>query len=315
MKKLLLPILSLFLVATGCENILRDSAIDLDSAELQDFSSELVADLGLSKSSTEMVNGVLNRHGGGGKHRKPGFLWRVAGELSLKLSVEEKARLFEKMDEKEVLYFGGPKSKKGKSKKSKKSYFSHIKRVLTDDQKVTFKAIKIAYKEKFKGVYQQVKDGTLSKEDAKAQLDALKEAMKLEIDNLLTEDQKAQIEQNKADGKAKRQAYRDSSKAVMVEVLGMNSSQVASFDAINTEVREAAKGLFEQVKNGDLDKESFRIALKNLFIDKNDKLEALFTVGQLEIIKIHKALELRKKKSKKSKKSKKKKGGRKGGKG
>jgi len=315
MKKLLLPILSLFLVATGCENIMRDSAIDLDSAELQDFSSELVADLGLSKSSTEMVNGVLNRHGGGGKHRKPGFLWRVAGELSLKLSVEEKARLFEKMDEKEVLYFGGPKSKKGKSKKSKKSYFSHIKRVLTDDQKVTFKAIKIAYKEKFKGVYQQVKDGTLSKEDAKAQLDALKEAMKLEIDNLLTEDQKAQIEQNKADGKAKRQAYRDSSKAVMVEVLGMNSSQVASFDAINTEVREAAKGLFEQVKNGDLDKESFRIALKNLFIDKNDKLEALFTVGQLEIIKIHKALELRKKKSKKSKKSKKKKGGRKGGKG
>ena len=315
MKKLLLPILSLFLVATGCENIMRDSAIDLDSAELQDFSSELAADLGLSKSSTEMVNGVLNRHGGGGKHRKPGFLWRVAGELSLKLSVEEKARLFEKMDEKEVLYFGGPKSKKGKSKKSKKSYFSHIKRVLTDDQKVTFKAIKIAYKEKFKGVYQQVKDGTLSKEDAKAQLDALKEAMKLEIDNLLTEDQKAQIEQNKADGKAKRQAYRDSSKAVMVEVLGMNSSQVASFDAINTEVREAAKGLFEQVKNGDLDKESFRIALKNLFIDKNDKLEALFTVGQLEIIKIHKALELRKKKSKKSKKSKKKKGGRKGGKG
>ena len=133
---------------------------------------------------------------------------------------------------------------------------------MTDDQKVTFKAIKIAYKEKFKGVYQQVKDGTLSKEDARAQLDALKEAMKLEIDNLLTEDQKAQIEQNKADGKAKRQAYRDSSKAVMVEVLGMNSSQVASFDAINTEVREAAKGLFEQVKNGDLDKESFRIALK-----------------------------------------------------
>ena len=63
MKKLLLPILSLFLVATGCENIMRDSAIDLDSAELQDFSSELAADLGLSKSSTEMVNGVLNRHG------------------------------------------------------------------------------------------------------------------------------------------------------------------------------------------------------------------------------------------------------------
>jgi len=319
MKKLLLPISTLLMIVVGCDNPMRDNAVELDSAELQDFSSELAADLGLSKSSTEMVNGVLNRHGGGGKHRKPGFLWRVAGELSLKLSVEEKARLFEKMDEKEVLYFGGPKSKKGKSKKSAKSYFSHIKKVLTDDQKVTFKAIKIAYKEKFKGVYQQVKDGTLSKEDAKAQLDALKEAMKLEIENLLTEEQKAQIEQNKADGKAKRQAYRDSSKAVMIEVLGMSSDQVASFDAINTEAREAAKGLFEQVKNGDLDKESFRAALKNVFTEKNDKLEALFTDGQLEIIKIHKALELRKKKhrSNKGKKGggKNRRGGRKGNNG
>lgn len=303
MKKTFLPISILFLALIGCENPMRDSANDLDTVELQDFSSDLITELGLSKASSEVLNNALKLYGSNGKHRDPGFLWRVAGELSLKLSDEEKARLFERMDEKEVLYFGGPKSKKGKSNKSAKNYFSQLKKVLTDDQKVTFKAINNAYKDKYKVVYQQVRDGTLSKEEAKSQLDALKEAMKLEIDSLLTEDQKIQIEQNKADRRTKLQAYRDSSKAVMAEVLEMSSDQIASFDSINTKSLEMAKELFDQMKNGDRDKESYRLALKNLFLEKNNNLKALFSVGQLEIIKIRKGLELRKKsKSKKSKK-------------
>ena len=77
--------------------------------------------------------------------------------------------------------------------------------------------------------------------------------------------------------------------------------------------------MFLQSKNGEIDRESFRAALKNLFSDRNEKLEALFTAGQLEIIKIHKALELRMKKHKGQKGKKdggsKKLGGRKGKKG
>jgi hypothetical protein len=99
----------------------------------------------------------------------------------------------------------------------------------------------------------------------------------------------------------------------MVEVLGLSADQVSLFDAINSEARDAAKALFEQAKNGDLDRESLRAALKNLFTEKNDEMEALFNDDQLEIIKIHKALELRMKKHRgqKGKKG----GGRKGRKG
>ncbi|SVD63086.1 uncharacterized protein METZ01_LOCUS415940, partial [marine metagenome] len=206
MKKLILPISTLLLMAIGCDNPMLDNRVELDNSELQDFSSELASDLGLSETSASAVNDVLNRHGSGGKHREPGFLWKVAGELADKLSEEEKARLFEKMEEKEIPLFGSLKTlkgKKGKGSKGKKgsSYFDGIKKVLTDDQKVTFKAIKVAYKEKFKTIQGQVKDGTLSKEDAKAQKAALKEAMKAEIDALLTDEQKAQLEQNKADRK------------------------------------------------------------------------------------------------------------------
>ena len=129
---------------------------------------------------------------------------------------------------------------------------------MTDDQKVTFKAIIAAYKEKFKAVHEQVKDGTLTKEDAKTELDALREAMNAEVDALLTDDQKAQLEQNKADYEAKRQAYKDSSKAVMTAVLGMTSEQLSEFDTANQEARDAANALFEKAKNGDIDKDTLR---------------------------------------------------------
>ena len=178
-----------------------------------------------------------------------------------------------------------------------------------------FKEILSSYKEKHKAIHSQVKDGTMSKDDAKIQLKPLREAMKAEIDALLTDDQKILVEQNQVDKKAKRQAYKDSSKAVKVDVLDMTSDQVATYELINEETRDASKTLFLQSKNGEIDRESFRAALKNLFSSRNEKLEALFTAGQLEIIKIHKALELRmqKHKGQKGKKSggSKKRGGRK----
>ena len=304
MKRLILPISTFLLFAVGCDNPMLDNAAQLDSPELQDFAKELSSDLGLSESSASAVNDVLNRHGRKGKHREPGFLWKVAGELAVELSDEEKARLFEKMDEKEIPLFGSSKGKKGKKGKS---YFSQIKKVLTDDQKVTFKAIKVAYKERFKAIHEQVKDGTLSKEDAKAQKDALREALKAEIDALLTDEQKAQLEQNKADRKEKRKAYRDSTKAVKVAVLGMTTDQLTAFDAAHQEARDAAKALFEKSKNGDIDKDTLREGLKNIFSAKNEKMLGIFDDSQLEIIKIHKALSLRMKKHKG------KKGGKRGG--
>ena len=314
-KKLILPISTFLFLAIGCDNPLNNDAVDLDSQELQGFSSELSSDLGLSKSSTKSLNDVLNRHGRGGKHREPGFLWKIAGELAVTLTDEEKARLFEKMDEKDIPLFGGSKGKKGHAGKGRKGgdNFGGIYKVLTDDQKVTFKAIVTAYKERFKAIHEQVKDGSLSKEDARSQMDALKEAMQAEVDALLTEEQKAQIDQNKADRETERQAYKDSSKAVMVDVLDMTAEQVTAFGEANKEARDAAMALFEQAQNGDIDKDTLREGLKNIFETKNEKMDALFNDDQLEIIKIHKALELRMKKHRgqKGKKG----GGRKGRKG
>ena len=87
----------------------------------------------------------------------------------------------------------------------------------------------------------------------------------------------------------------------MVSTLKMSNDQVSAYDAAMQEAKDAAKTLFEQSKNGDIDKETLRVSLKTLFSDRNKKLEAIFDVKQLDIIKIHKALSMRAKKHRSSK--------------
>jgi len=310
MKKYILSIAALLLFTTGCENAMRSESSELDSAELQQLSSELSYDLGLSKSSADALNNSLNRHGKRGKHREPGFLWKVSAEMSDQLTDDEKAVLFEKMEEKDVSPFGSGKRKGGKSSKKGKKQGSGIFKVLTEDQKVVYKAMMSSYKDKYKLLRSQVKDGVITKDDAKSQMRALKDAMQAEVDALLTDEQKAQIEQNKADRKAKHAVYRDSSKAVMVNVLSMTEDQVVAYDAAKQEAKDAASALFEQSKNGDIDRETLRASLKSLFTERNDKLELIFDIKQMDIIKIHKALTMRMKKHRSSKGKKAKKSGR-----
>ena len=68
------------------------------------------------------------------------------------------------MDEKEVPLFGFGKKKKGKSGNKGKKPGLSIYKILSDDQKVTYKAMMADYKEKFGALRNQVKDGTISKE-------------------------------------------------------------------------------------------------------------------------------------------------------
>ncbi len=308
MKRFIIPFISILLIASGCDNpMLNNQNESLDSPELQALSDGLVSDLGLNRSAADGVNTLLYKHGKNGKHREPGFVWKIAGELQQTLTEEEKATLFDKMDEHGVDYFGhkfSSKGSKGTGHHGVKMALQAVRKVLTDEQIAVFDEIVNTYKEQFKSLFEQVKSGALSREEAKTQAEALGEAMKAEIEALLTEEQKAELEQMKADFEAKRderreerQAYKDSSKQVMIEILDMTGDQVASFESVVSEKRESMQALVDQLKNGEIDRTAFREAAKLLFESRSEKMEAIFNDTQLEIIKIHKALLIRMKKN------------------
>ena len=296
MKKLLLLITFSLFAMIGCENLSKDDITVIDP-ELQGFSDGLNDDIGLSKSSINAFNDALNRHGKKGKHRSdPAFLWKVSAEMQSKLSDEEKYKLFGWMDDNSTPYLFaadmGPKGSRGpKDDKGKKHLDLRMLSTLMDEaQLISLKAIMESYETKMDEVMKKAKDGSLDRDSAKAELEALEVAMQSEIKALLTDEQKEKLEEMHLEMKQKMEEMRQAGHDAMVNALSMTSLQEDGLDSINKDSNEAQKALMEKAKAEEITKNDMHEALKALFAERNSMIDALFDDTQMEIIKIYTSL-------------------------
>ena len=295
MKKLSILLTIAIFATIGCDKLMKDETILVDDPELQAFSEGLNTDVGLSKKSINALNDALNRHGKDGKHRRdPAFLWKVAAEMQKKLSSEEKDRLLGWMDDNNVPYLygggmdakarGGPGGDRGGM--NLRAVFS----VLDEAQRESLKSIMDSYKSQMEEVMKKAKDGTIDREAAKAELEALEATMRAEIEALLTNEQIQKLEDMQADMKQKMEEMRQAAHDAMVSALEMTPDQGSGLEIINNESGEAQKALIEKAKDEDMSREDLKDALKQLIADRNSKIESLFSDKQIEIIKIYTAL-------------------------
>jgi len=296
MKKLSLLIALTTFAMIGCENLSKEDITVIDP-ELQSFSDGLNNDIGLSKSSISAFNDALNRHGKNSKHRNdPGFLWKVSAEMQTKLSDEEKTKLFGWMDDNSTPYLFaadmGPKSSRGpKDDKGKKHLDIRMLFTLLDETQTTsLKTIMESYKSQMDEVMKKSKDGTLDRDSAKAELEALEVAMHAEIKAILTDEQKQKLEEIHLEMKQKMEQMRQAGHDAMVNALSMTSLQEDGLDSINKESNEVQKALMEKAKAEEMTKDDMHEALKALFAERNSKIDALFDDTQMEIIKIYTSL-------------------------
>tara|TARA_B110000196_G_scaffold131056_1_gene113542 strand:- start:71 stop:1057 length:987 start_codon:yes stop_codon:yes gene_type:complete len=296
MKKLSLLIAFSLFAMIGCENLAKEDITVFDP-ELQAFSDGINADIGLSKSSINAFNDALNRHGKKGKHRSdPAFLWKVSAEMQSKLSDEEKAKLFGWMDDNSTPYLfaadmgprgsRGPKDDKGKKHLDLRMLFT----LLDEAQAANIEAIMESYKTKMDEVMKKAKDGTLDRDSAKAELQALEVAMQAEVEALLTDEQKQKLDEMHLEMKQKMEEMRQAGHDAMVNALSMTSLQEDGLASINKESNEAQKALMEKAKAEELTKDDLHEDLKALFAERNSKIDALFDDTQMEIIKIYTSL-------------------------
>ncbi|HIB03119.1 MAG TPA: hypothetical protein EYO21_04755 [Candidatus Marinimicrobia bacterium] len=291
----------------GCENpFAHNDEIQLDSPELEMFSSELENDLNLSDNSIKNLRSALSRHGRGGERdRDPGFLWKLAAELQQTLTEEEKNKIFSRLeDAKEKGKDRGvgrdkdsdrgrgkddDKDRKGKDRGALRAIYS----VLTEDQKPEFDAIMEEFKAGMDALFASIKAGEVTREEAKAEIESMEEAMKAAIDALLTDDQKAQLEQMKADREAELKAYMEAVRQAKTEALGLTDDQIAALDAARESMKAELEALKAQVESGELEKEQAGEAAKAIFEANKAVMGNILTTTQLEIIKIHEYLEMR----------------------
>ena len=295
MKKLSILLTIAIFATIGCEKLMKDETILVDDLELQAFSEGLNTDVGLSKKSINALNDALNRHGKDGKHRRdPAFLWKVAAEMQKKLTSEEKDRLLGWMDDNNVpyLYGGGmdAKARRGPGGDKGGMDLRAVFTVLNEAQRDSFKSIMDSYKSQMEEVMKKAKDGTIDREAAKAELEALEATMRAEIEALLTDEQRQKLEDMQADMKQKMEEMRQAAHDAMVDALEMTADQESGLETINNESAQAQKALMDKAKAEEMGKEDLREAIKQLIIDRNSKIEALLSDKQLEIIKIYTAL-------------------------
>jgi len=295
MKKLSILLTIAIFATIGCDKLMKDETILVDDPELQAFSEGLNTDVGLSKKSINALNDALNRHGKDGKHRRnPAFLWKVSAEMQGKLSNEEKERLFGWMDDNNVpyLYGGGmdAKARRGPGGDRGRMDLRAVFAVLDEAQRESLKSIMDSYKSQMEEVMKKAKDGTIDREAAKAELEALEATMRAEIEALLTDEQRQKLEDMQAGMKQKMEEMRQAAHDAMVSALEMTPDQESGLETINNESGEAQRGLIEKARAEDMSREDLQEALKQLIADRNSKIEALFSDKQIEIIKIYTAL-------------------------
>jgi len=295
MKKLSILLTIAIFATIGCDKLMKDETILVDDPELQAFSEGLNTDVGLSKKSINALNDALNRHGKDGKHRRdPAFLWKVSAEMQGKLSNEEKERLFGWMDDNNVpyLYGGGmdAKARRGPGGDRGGMDLRAVFAVLDEAQRESLKSIMDSYKSQMEEVMKKAKDGTIDREAAKAELEALEATMRAEIEALLTDEQRQKLEDMQAGMKQKMEEMRQAAHDAMVSALEMTPDQESGLETINNESAQDQKALMDKAKAEEMGKEDLHEAIKQLIIDRNSKIEALLSDKQIEIIKIYTAL-------------------------
>ena len=286
---------TLALFTAGCENpFAQNDEVQLDSTELEMFSIDLVNDLNLSDKSARNLRSALGRHGRGGERdREPGFLWKLAAELQQTLTEEEKNNIFARLEE--VKEKGKDRGKDAGKDRGKKDggALRVIYSVLADDQKPQFDAIMKEFRTGMDAIFSSIKAGEMTREEAKAKIESMEETMKSAIDALLTDDQKTQLEQMRANRKAEKKAYMEAVHQAKIEALGLTVDQIAAIETARAETKAAMEALKAQVESEDLTKKEAREAAKAIFESNKTTMDAIFTATQIEIIKIHKYLEMR----------------------
>ena len=250
----------------ACDSSSAVGGIDGDGS-LDATVASIAMDLGFSADETAALSGAFAKFGdsdGGdaAAMHEPGFLWQVAAELQATLTDEQKARLFERLKRageqrragpgaggqgmRPGQGFGGQGGPGGPGGFGDRRGDAIGQLDLSDAQKEAIAAIRAEFKPQIEAILAQRE--TLTRAEIKEQLDALHEEIKARVEDVLTDEQKAQLEEMKAEAEARRaerearQAEaREEAKLVMIEVLGLTD------DASDEDIVTAHRSLIQKL--------------------------------------------------------------------
>ena len=147
---------------------------------------------------------------------------------------------------------------------------------LTDDQVAQIDAIITATRDLLTPIHEQVRDGSLTRVDARTQIEAIREDKKTQIEAVLP------TEQAELFAELRQQHGRQFNRQRLADFLDLTDDQVTQIEAVMQTRKDELQGIREQVEAGTLTREEARTQLQALRESERDQITALLNADQLE---------------------------------
>lgn len=290
-----IPLIIVVLFLAGCENPFSANEIQLDSSELEQFSSDLEIELALSGKNTKTLRKALGRHGSKGRWDKdPGFIWKLAAELQETLSNEAKEKIFYRLNKLKEHSKDGRIDQSPKDRdKHKKEPFDAIQKVLNENQKEEFNLIMENHRSDLSSIIEAIQSGEITRDNGEQMIKELDESLKSSIDSLLTDEQKSQLKEMKKEFEAKKKAFEEQVKLAKMEALELTNDQIIAFDEAQEKLNNELGSIKLRVESGELSREEGKLAFEVVLGKNKNTLSNIWTDKQVEIIKVHRFLQMR----------------------
>lgn len=150
---------------------------------------------------------------------------------------------------------------------------------LTDDQKAKFKSQQQSFHQQMEELK---KNDNITVKEWKSKAEILRKDYKANMDGILTNDQKVQLEKMKAEGKAKHEQMDKQRSEKMKTSLGLTDEQSAKMGANRKEMGEKMKVIRE---NKSLSDEQRKGQMKELMKKQKENMKSILTEEQLKKLK------------------------------
>lgn len=271
----------------ACDSVDTETSLSDATASDSEFVSDIATEAGLTTEQAAAFSQTLSAHTGDDGERDPGALWYAAAELQQNASEQQKNRLI-RLGERSI---GGVFAQRRGPRNGRPG--GAIRRLLndegplaetlnlTDEQKADLEALGEQLRADIDALRN---DDSLTDEERREAGKALAEQLQADIDAILTDDQKAAIEAAKAEREVEREARQEARMAAMIDALGLTDEQVADLDALREAVRAEIEALVGEGERPE------REDIEALVDGYKEDLASFLTDAQYETVLIHTAL-------------------------
>lgn len=251
-------------LAAACDGSPTDAlSQETEAATTEAESSAILGDitdgLGLTDDQIEAVREVMEKYRGQGE--RAGALWYAAAELQGILSSEQIEAMAAAHSERlaEARARRGERDRRsgdgaGRGGRRDGSRLDDLD--LSEEQIAEIEQIRESFAPQIEEIRDAVRAGDITREEARARMDEIREAMHEALAGVLTEQQLGEIEERRAEGEARREEAREEreerrqeAQEAMVDALGLSADQLAAIESLRDGFRDQGPPSAEEAES------------------------------------------------------------------